>query len=188
MTGFAPQVLHQIKLACLSYVNSPIQYQMTYAGHYKTKDSTSSNQVNLSFTEVTYLKEYLLVRCQGIVEVMDAILAVESQFGALQQSKSNEIRVDMPGHSSIPDIPRFPEPANLFQNKSIMQNEALEVPGEVNLESAFNLPQELSRNIDTKGMPNDHSFHRRQSDADVIELTESPMHLKNRFEDDMDNA
>ena len=64
----------------------------------------------------------------------------ESQFGSLLQTKSNEIRVDLPGCGSGLDIPKLPEAANLFQNKSLSGPEALDVPGEMNLEVAFNLP------------------------------------------------
>ena len=71
---------------------------------------------------------------------MDAILTQESQFGTLPQLNSNEIRVDLPGCGSRPDIPKLPEAANLFQNKSLSGPEALEVGGEINLEGAFNLP------------------------------------------------
>ena len=42
MSGLAPQILSQIKLACLSYVNSPIKYAITYAGGRKNPQDTSN--------------------------------------------------------------------------------------------------------------------------------------------------
>ena len=72
MTGFAPQVLHCIKLACLSYVNSPIKYSLNYGAGSKKfaaadakdlKKVDKKNEVELSFTEITYLKEFLLIQC-----------------------------------------------------------------------------------------------------------------------------
>ena len=44
MTGMAPQILTQIKLACLSYVNSPVKY----------------SGLDISFADIVQVKEHLL--------------------------------------------------------------------------------------------------------------------------------
>ena len=44
MTGMAPQILTQIKLACLSYVNSPVKY----------------NGLEITFADIVQVKEHLL--------------------------------------------------------------------------------------------------------------------------------
>ena len=70
MTGFAPQVLNCIKLACLSYVNSPIKYSLNhgagknFVGNVpQNPKAEKENEVELTFTEITYLKEFLLIQC-----------------------------------------------------------------------------------------------------------------------------
>lgn len=68
MTGIAPQVLSHLKIACLSYVNQPVDY----AGF------------KLSFAEVMQVKEYLLVQTQSAYNQCHNVLAEhESRFGLL---------------------------------------------------------------------------------------------------------
>ena len=71
MTGFAPQVLNHIKLACLSYVNSPIKYSTTYVGSNYKRNSNPKNSVEMTFTEIAFIKEFLLLKCQGILSECD---------------------------------------------------------------------------------------------------------------------
>jgi len=46
MTGYAPQILSHIKLACISYVNQPVSYSC----------------LKLSFEEIAQVKEYVLLQ------------------------------------------------------------------------------------------------------------------------------
>lgn len=48
--GNAPQILSMLKIACLNYVNSPIEY------------GPVGNKLKLSFPEVLQVKEFLLVK------------------------------------------------------------------------------------------------------------------------------
>ena len=50
MTGFAPQVLSHLKIACLSYVNQPVSY----------------GTMKLPFSDVLSIKEHLLVKVQKL--------------------------------------------------------------------------------------------------------------------------
>jgi len=53
-SGFAPQILKQIKLACLSYVNSPVQF----------------GSEKISFQDLVKVKDLLLKKCEHYGEVL----------------------------------------------------------------------------------------------------------------------
>ena len=54
MTGFAPQILTHLKLACLNYVNSPIAYG----------SQANNERVQFTFDELLTIKENLLKQVQ----------------------------------------------------------------------------------------------------------------------------
>jgi hypothetical protein len=54
-SGFGPQVLTQIKAACLSYVNSPIEY----------------NNEKFHFKDILFVKEKILKEAAVILEEMN---------------------------------------------------------------------------------------------------------------------
>ena len=78
-SGFAPQILKQIKLACLSYVNSPIPF----------------GTEKLTCSEMVQVKEMVLKKCEHYASILSQVHSTKSAYGELeitQSSTDNEIQ------------------------------------------------------------------------------------------------
>ena len=87
MTGFAPQILSHVKLACLAYVNQPIKF----------------DSFLLRFSDVLQVKEYILHRCQGIMDdCVELVKTADSRFDALEDVKAvKNASIDTPQGSGM---------------------------------------------------------------------------------------
>ena len=94
-SGYAPQILSQIKAACLSYVNSPIEF----------------GKEKLDYSDLISVKDMILKKCELIMAGMEEITSVHSVFGFL-------------GDDSVPrERQRHTMNANINIHNSIMEED-----------------------------------------------------------------
>lgn len=93
-SGYAPQILSQIKVACLSYVNSPIEF----------------GKEKLDYSDLISVKDMILKKCELIMTGMEQITQVHSDFGFL-------------GDDTAPKERQRHTMANINIHNSIMEEE-----------------------------------------------------------------
>lgn len=97
MTGFAPQILSHIKLACLHFVNQPITY----------------SEFQLQFQELVQIKEFILLKCQGLLlDTNNMAMNVASIFGEMDEASLMKLELLQKQELREPSPPTM-EPSQL---------------------------------------------------------------------------